>query len=221
MLQRRLSGRSRGAWVPASTLRTRQGRQLHAIGAPGALAPVDEQQSQPALLLVVLTERVARSDRIRREAQLTRAWGRPAFSLAPSSEGGKRPRPAQSRSVGKRSYHGGPCLANSAPGRRNGRRGAEIPYAFLALGACLVSFRRPSAYLTDARPPSHHRRPVGCLWSGRRSYNDGVSGAVDDGEQLRPFLLRHFEFVERLVEVVDEGLPLVRGDREVPMGVFH
>src|SRR5439155_7817826 len=59
------------------------------------------------------------------------------------------------------------------------------------------------------------------LGSGRWSNNDGVSCALDDGEYLRPFLLRYLKLVERLVEVVDEGVPLVRSNQEMWMGVFH
>src|SRR5919198_1372761 len=42
--------------------------------------------------------------------------------------------------------------------------------------------------------------------SGRRSNNDRVSCALDDGKQLRALLLRYLKLVERLVEVVDEGV---------------
>ena len=67
----------------------------------------------------------------------------------------------------------------------------------------------------------HRPQLLAVSGSGRRSNDDGVSCALDDGEYLRPFLPWYLEFVERLVEVVDERIPFVRGDQQMPMGVFH
>src|SRR5438477_3052639 len=50
---------------------------------------------------------------------------------------------------------------------------------------------------------------------GSRAYDDGASGALDDRQELSSLLRRHVELVERVVEVVDEGLPLVVRDQQV------
>jgi hypothetical protein len=68
---------------------------------------------------------------------------------------------------------------------------------------------------------SYYPQRLAASGSGRRCNNDGVSCALDDGEYLRPFLLRYLKLVERLVEVVDEGAPLLRSNQEIRMGLFH
>ena len=54
-----------------------------------------------------------------------------------------------------------------------------------------------------------HSQPRARFWLRTPGLNDNVVfGALDDGEHLRPFLLRYLKLVERLVQVVDEGPPL-------------
>lgn len=61
----------------------------------------------------------------------------------------------------------------------------------------------------------------GPRYPGSRLDDDVAAGAAEDRQQLAAFALGHGEFIEGLVEVVDEGGPLVGGDLEVSVRVSH
>src|SRR2546421_5366659 len=62
----------------------------------------------------------------------------------------------------------------------------------------------------------------GALWPFmQRGHDNGLLRAVDDRLHLVLLGLGHGELVERLLQVVHEGAPLVLGDHQIPMGIAH
>ncbi len=61
--------------------------------------------------------------------------------------------------------------------------------------------------------------PSSGTWPGGQ--HDVFFGAFDDGEELGLFALGHFELVERLLEIVEEGVPFWRCDIQMGVRVVH
>jgi hypothetical protein len=88
------------------------------------------------------------------------------------------------------------------------------------VGVVLDMGQPPCVGLTLTRVAGASSR--GCLGSLlERCDNNGVSGALDDRLQLFLLWLGHLELLQRLLNVIHKGLPLLGRNHEMPMAIAH
>lgn len=115
--------------------------------------------------------------------------------------------------------------ANWAGAPMAGHRCPESLRAGAELGVTLSSRAPLCLYPRSDRSGSRRCGGAGarpCLSHNlQRGDDDGLLGALDDRLQLVLLGAGHGELVQRLLEIVHEGPPLVIGDHEMPMAVAH